>query len=182
MNADIDIRHVLPSIRVPTLILHNCHDRVVSPDATRYMADLIPGAKLVELNGIDHIPWGDNGDAILEEIEDFLTGVRHSSEYDRVLATVLFTDIASGGPLIGNVDIAASGISCFWQHREHPIAKTRFDTSAGSVAPRGNQRTCQENFIFSPPPVPIPSHANASDGSDSPSMKVQYAVGRIFSR
>lgn len=93
MNADIDIRHVLPSIRVPTLILHNKHDRVVSPDATRYMADLIPSAKLVELNGIDHIPWGDNGDAILEEIEEFLTGVRHSAEYDRVLATVLFTDI-----------------------------------------------------------------------------------------
>ncbi|TCG04344.1 adenylate/guanylate cyclase domain-containing protein [Paraburkholderia steynii] len=102
MNADIDIRHVLPSIRVPTLILHNSHDRVVSPGATRYMADLIPGAKLVELNGTDHIPWGDNSDAILEEIEEFLTGVRHSSEYDRVLATVLFTDI------VGSTDKAVS--------------------------------------------------------------------------
>jgi pimeloyl-ACP methyl ester carboxylesterase len=102
MNADIDIRHVLPSIRVPTLILHNSHDRVVSRDATRYMADLIPGAKLVELDGIDHIPWGDNSEAILEEIEEFLTGVRHSPEHDRVLATVLFTDI------VGSTDKAVS--------------------------------------------------------------------------
>jgi pimeloyl-ACP methyl ester carboxylesterase len=120
MNADIDIRHVLPSIRVPTLILHNSHDRVVSPDATRYMADLIPGAKLVELNGTDHIPWGDNSDAILEEIEEFLTGVRHSPEYDRVLATVLFTDI------VGSTDKAVSLGDRRWSdllERHHAVVR-----------------------------------------------------------
>jgi class 3 adenylate cyclase len=102
MNAEIDIRHVLPAIRVPTLILHNVHDRVIDIGATRHMAARIPGAKLVELPGTDHIPWGDNSDAILDEIEEFLTGVRHSPEYDRVLATVLITDI------VGSTDKAAS--------------------------------------------------------------------------
>jgi class 3 adenylate cyclase len=66
------------------------------------MAARIPGAKLVELNGTDHIPWGDNSEVIVGEIEEFLTGVRHSPEYDRVLATVLFTDI------VGSTDRAAS--------------------------------------------------------------------------
>jgi pimeloyl-ACP methyl ester carboxylesterase len=93
MNAEIDIRHLLPAIRVPTLILNGVHDRVIDIGATRYMAERIPGAKLVELNGTDHVPWGDNSEVILDEIEEFLTGVRHSPEYDRVLATVLFTDI-----------------------------------------------------------------------------------------
>ncbi|MGF6778597.1 adenylate/guanylate cyclase domain-containing protein [Paraburkholderia sp. GAS334] len=102
MNAEIDIRHVLPSIRVPTLILHGVRDGVVDPGTARYLASRIPGAKLVELNGADHIPWGDNGDAILDEVEDFLTGVRHSPEYDRVLATILFTDI------VGSTDKAVS--------------------------------------------------------------------------
>jgi class 3 adenylate cyclase len=88
---------------VPTLILHNVNDRVIDIGATRHMAARIPGAKLVELPGIDHIYiWGDNSDAILDEIEVVLTGVRHSPEYDRVLATVLFTDI------VGSTDKAAS--------------------------------------------------------------------------
>ena len=102
MNAEIDVRHVLPAIRVPTLILHSIHDRVSHIDATRYMAAQIPGAKLVELDGIDHIPWGDKSEVILDEVEEFLTGVRRNPEYDRVLATVLFTDI------VGSTDKAAS--------------------------------------------------------------------------
>jgi class 3 adenylate cyclase len=93
MNTHIDIREVLPTIRVPTLILHSVSDRVIDIGAARYMAERIPGAKLVELHGIDHIPWGDDSLAIQDEIEEFVTGVRHSAEYDRVLATVLFTDM-----------------------------------------------------------------------------------------
>jgi class 3 adenylate cyclase len=94
MNFQIDIRSVLPSIRIPTLILHPTGDRSLAVDNARYMAQYIPGAKFVELPGIDHLPWvGESVDAALEEIEEFLTGVRHPSEPDRVLATVLFTDI-----------------------------------------------------------------------------------------
>ena len=93
MVADIDIRDVLPTIRVPTLIVHNARDRTVPVEYSRYMAERIPGAKYVELDGADHVPFSGNTDAIVDEIEEFLTGMRHSAEIDRVLATVLFTDI-----------------------------------------------------------------------------------------
>ncbi len=93
MAAEIDIRHVLPAIRVPTLILHRTGDQAVSVMESRYMAERIPGAKYVELPGDDHFASAGDADAILDEIQEFLTGVRPAPEPDRVLATVLFTDI-----------------------------------------------------------------------------------------
>jgi len=93
MNGQIDVRNVLPAIRVPTLILHAVGDRAIDIGGSRYMAERISAAKLVELPGADHLPWLSDADAVLEEIEEFLTGVRPSLESDRVLATVLFTDI-----------------------------------------------------------------------------------------
>jgi pimeloyl-ACP methyl ester carboxylesterase len=102
MNAEMDIRHVLPAIRVPTLVLHSAGDGILPPGGSRYLADRIPGARFVELPGIDHVPWGEDADAILDEIEEFLTGVRHGPEPDRVLATVLFTDI------VGSTEKAAA--------------------------------------------------------------------------
>jgi class 3 adenylate cyclase len=95
MNAEMDIRHVLPAIRVPTLILHSVGDRLLDAGGSRFMAQQIPGARYVELSGGDHIPWGEDADAIVDEIEEFLTGVRHGPEPDRILATVLFTDIVA---------------------------------------------------------------------------------------
>jgi pimeloyl-ACP methyl ester carboxylesterase len=93
MNSEIDVRHVLPTIRVPTLLIHNVGDRCVDVRDSRYMAKQIPGAKYVELDGIDHLPWVGNPEAIFDEIEEFLTGVRTGPDPDRVLATVMFTDI-----------------------------------------------------------------------------------------
>jgi pimeloyl-ACP methyl ester carboxylesterase len=93
MNAEVDVRHVLPAVRVPTLILHSVGDRALDVRASRYMAEQVPGAKYVELPGGDHLPWLSDSDAILDEVEEFLTGVRHGPEPDRVLATVIFTDI-----------------------------------------------------------------------------------------
>jgi len=93
MNEEIDIRHILSTIRVPTLLLHSVRDAALPIEGSRYMAERIPGARLVELPGEDHLPWLTDSDAILGEIEEFLTGVRHAVEPDRVLATVLFTDI-----------------------------------------------------------------------------------------
>ena len=93
INAEIDVRQVLPAIRVPTLIVHNTGDRTTPVEFGRYMAERIPGAKYVELPGIDHLPYVGNADTILDEIEEFLTGVRRGPEPDRVLATVMFTDI-----------------------------------------------------------------------------------------
>jgi len=91
--SDLDIRHVLPTIRVPTLVLHRSGDAVVSVENGRYLAEHIPGAKFVELPGDDHFPFVGDQDALIDEIEEFLTGVRHRAEPDRVLATVLFVDI-----------------------------------------------------------------------------------------
>ena len=93
IGLESDVRHVLPSIHVPTLVLHRSGDPVVQVDGARYMAERIPGAKYVELPGSDHFPWTGDVDAILDEVEEFLTGARHGPEPDRVLATVLFTDI-----------------------------------------------------------------------------------------
>ncbi len=93
MNADIDVRHVLPSIRVPTLVIHREGDLCLKVEEGRFVASSIHGAKYVELPGVDHLPFVGDQDAILDEVEEFLTGVRHAPEYDRVLATVLFTRI-----------------------------------------------------------------------------------------
>src|SRR5262249_16423200 len=93
MNAEIDARHVLDAIRVPTLVIHRTGDRAVRIDHGRYIAERIPGGKYVELPGQDHVPIAGDLDRVLDEIEEFLTGVRHRADYDRVLATVLFTDV-----------------------------------------------------------------------------------------
>ena len=91
--AETDVRHVLPTIRVPTLILHRAEDAIVPVDNGRYMAEHIPNAKYVELPGIDHIPFLGDTEAVLDEIEEFVTGARRARERERVLATILFTDI-----------------------------------------------------------------------------------------
>jgi class 3 adenylate cyclase len=93
MFLDIDVRAVLPTIRVPTLVLHRRGDRVVNRRAGRELAAQIPTATYVELPGIDHLPWAGDAEAVLGEIEEFLTGTRSAPEPERVLATVMFTDI-----------------------------------------------------------------------------------------
>jgi pimeloyl-ACP methyl ester carboxylesterase/DNA-binding winged helix-turn-helix (wHTH) protein/class 3 adenylate cyclase len=94
MNAEIDVRNVLPSIRVPSLVMHRREDQCLRVEEGRFVAERIPGAKFVELPGNDHLPFVGDQDAILDEMEEFLTGVRHTPEPDTVLATVLFTRIA----------------------------------------------------------------------------------------
>jgi pimeloyl-ACP methyl ester carboxylesterase/class 3 adenylate cyclase len=90
---DLDIRAVLPAIQAPTLVLHRKGDRIVPVDQAHHLASAIPNAKLVELDGVDHIPFLGDQDAIVDEIAEFVTGVRPAPETDRVFATVLFTDI-----------------------------------------------------------------------------------------
>jgi len=95
MNQSTDARHVLPTIGVPTLVLHRTGDRAVNVEHGRYLARHIKGAKYVELPGIDHNPWVGDVNSIVGEIQAFLTGERREIEHelDRVLATILFTDI-----------------------------------------------------------------------------------------
>jgi hypothetical protein len=90
MNAEIDVRGVLPSVRVPTLVVHRSGDQTLKVEEGRYVASLIPRARYVELPGNDHLPFVGDQDAIIDEVEEFLKGVRHDDEPERVLATVLF--------------------------------------------------------------------------------------------
>jgi len=93
MLPETDARQTLPVIRVPTLVLHRRGDQIIRVDAARYLARHIRGARLVELEGADHFAWTGDADAVLDEVEEFLTGVRRHAAGDRVLATVMFTDI-----------------------------------------------------------------------------------------
>jgi pimeloyl-ACP methyl ester carboxylesterase len=103
MNAEIDVRHVLTTIRVPSLILHRAGDRTIQVEHGRFLAAHIPGAKYVELEGIDHIPFVGDADSVIAQIEEFLTGVRPMPEPDRVLSTVLFTDIVDSTRRISEI-------------------------------------------------------------------------------
>ena len=99
MNAEIDVRGVLPSIRVPALVIHRAGDECLKVEEGRYVASQIPGARFVELPGRDHLPFVGDQDAILDEVEEFLTGVRPEQRADRVLTTVLFVLFDEGaGP------------------------------------------------------------------------------------
>jgi len=93
-NFELDVRHILPSVRVPTLILHRVGDVLVPVACGRYLAERIPGAKYAEVPGTDHtVLDNETQDIIADLIEEFITGERHVHEPDRVLATVMFTDI-----------------------------------------------------------------------------------------
>jgi class 3 adenylate cyclase len=93
MFLDIDVRSALPTVSAPTLVIHRRGDRVVNWRAGEWLASQIKGAKYLELPGIDHLPWVGDSDKVLDEAEEFLTGVRRAGEPDRLLATVMFTDI-----------------------------------------------------------------------------------------
>ena len=93
MNSDIDIRHILPVIQVPTLVLHRTGDTRVNVAAGRYLAEHIPDAKYVEFPGINHAYFLGDTDSLASEIEEFLTGTRSAPDIERVLATLMFTDI-----------------------------------------------------------------------------------------
>ena len=93
LYKDLDVRHVLPVISAPTLILHRADDRAVPIELGRYVAECIPGARFVEVPGTDHLLYTQGADRVVDEVEEFITGTRSVRTPDRVLATVLFTDI-----------------------------------------------------------------------------------------
>ncbi|HEX9819953.1 MAG TPA: hypothetical protein VGD07_10100 [Methylomirabilota bacterium] len=93
MNRDIDARHVLAAVRVPTLVLHSVGDRVIDVGCGRYMAACIPHARYVELPSSDHLPWLSDADTIVEEIERFVAASERPVEPDRLLVTVILTEL-----------------------------------------------------------------------------------------
>jgi pimeloyl-ACP methyl ester carboxylesterase len=93
LGSALDVRHVAPSIHVPTLVMHSPEDSIVPFAQGRWLAEQIPGARFVELKGRDHVPWFDVADQVIVETREFLTGFREAAEPEQILATVLFTDI-----------------------------------------------------------------------------------------
>lgn len=130
MNIEIDIRAVLPAIGVPTLILHRAGDRLINVGNGRYMAKHIPKAKYVELEGPDHLPWFGDANAVLGEVQEFLTGVRPADEHERMLATVLFADIA------GSTEKAAAMGDARWRNcldSFHRLARQQLERLRGRL-------------------------------------------------
>ena len=128
MNTQIDVRDVLPSIQAPTLVLHRTDDLDANVAEGRWVAEHIPGAKFVELPGDAHTLWAGDTDALVDEIEEFLTGARRGPEPDRVLATVLFTDI------VGSTQQATKLGDRRWRElleRHHALVRKELDRFNG---------------------------------------------------
>src|SRR6202521_460609 len=111
MNAQIDVRHVLASIRVPTLVIHRTHDARVKLAGGRYLAQKIGGARFIEVPGRDHPIWTGDIDAVVDKIEEFLTGERPAPNHDRVLATLV---VARLGGAARSAAFAGDGL---WDER-----------------------------------------------------------------
>ena len=125
----LDVADLLPSVAVPTLIVHATGD-LIPIDGARLMRDRIPGARLLEVDGVDHAPWFTGPDAIVGEIEELLTGARHDPEPERVLATVLFTDI------VGSTEQAAELGDARWRtllERHDQVARARVAAAGGNA-------------------------------------------------
>jgi len=173
MNTYIDIRNVLPSIHVPTLVIHRRGDRYVVFGNGTYLAQHIPGAKLVELPGEDHFIGAGNPNEILDPIEEFLTGVRSTGDPDRVLATILFTDIVEStkkaaelgdsgwkGLLAKHNDIVRRELSRF---RGHEV-KTTGDGFVATFDGPGRAIQCAKAIVESLKVIGISVRAGAHTG------------------
>jgi class 3 adenylate cyclase/pimeloyl-ACP methyl ester carboxylesterase len=99
LTTEADLRHLLPRITAPTLVLHRCESLAPSADHGRYIAERIPGARFVALPGEDVVPFVGDLDELVDEIQEFVTGDRYQPGPDRVLATILFTDIVDSTAL-----------------------------------------------------------------------------------
>lgn len=128
-NCDTDIRGILPSLHIPTLVLHRTGDDLVDVRSPRYVAEHIADARFVDLPGSDHIPFWDHTEELASEIEAFITGVRRGPTIDRVLATVLFTDI------VGSTERQAALGDLGWKslvYEHHRIVRSALDRWRGT--------------------------------------------------
>jgi pimeloyl-ACP methyl ester carboxylesterase len=127
-NLDIDIRHLLPSIRTPTLILHASGDGLISPEAGKFLAGNIPGARFVEIRSTDHIPFFDGAEQCLAQIQEFVTGATPLPEFDSRVYTIMFTDIVGSTIARSRSATAAIRTCC---NRIIPKFEVNCDCTAG---------------------------------------------------
>jgi pimeloyl-ACP methyl ester carboxylesterase len=168
MTSQLDIRHVLPAIRVPTLVLHRAGE--VLTEESRYLGERIPGAKIVELPGRDHMPWLGDQDRVLDEIEEFLTGVRPHPAFDRVLATVLFTDI------VGSTELAADLGDRRWRdllERHNTLVRRELGRFRGSEL-----NTAGDGFLatFDGPARAIACAASIRDEARALGLQIRFGL------
>ena len=137
MNMDVDISPILPTIHVPTLVVHRTGDHACRIEEARYIAERVPGSALVELAGEEHVPWHGDADAVIREIETFTKRSWHEIAPDRVLATVVFTDI------VGSSARAAELGDASWRdvvERHHELVRGSFDPLSRQGGRHGGRR------------------------------------------
>jgi len=168
--GEFDVRRVLPSIRVPTLVAHRRDDTFINFEHALYFAEHIPDARLLELEGSDSLfSIGDN-DVFLGEVEEFLTGTRHEREPDRMLATVLFTDICK------STERAAEMGDARWRNlleRHDTLARLAFDRHRGSEVKRTG-----DGFLatFDGPARAIRCAASLAEGVQSLGIEIRSGL------
>jgi pimeloyl-ACP methyl ester carboxylesterase len=126
--SEIDVRRIACNLHVPTLVMHRANDQLIPAVAGRWLGNNIPGARFVELPGNDHAPWHGDVQLVVDEVEEFLTGSRGRAEVDRVLATVLFTDI------VGSTERAVDLGDRRWQEilrRHHSLVRDQLHRYRG---------------------------------------------------
>jgi class 3 adenylate cyclase len=170
MNTAIDIRAVLPTISVPTMVIHRTGDLDSNVEEGRWIAEQIPGAKFVELPGQDHLPWVGDQDSVLDEVERFLTGRLAPREPDRVLATILVTDI------VGSTERAAELGDRAWRNlldRHHSIVREQLSAFRGEEID-----TAGDGFLatFDGPGRAIRAAAAIRDGLRDAEIQVRCGV------
>jgi pimeloyl-ACP methyl ester carboxylesterase len=168
MSAQIDVREVLPAIRVPTLVMHRADEALA--EESRDVGERIPGAKVVELTGVDHMPWLGDQDAVLDEVEEFLTGARPHPALDRVLATVLFTDI------VGSTQLAADLGDRRWQElleRHNALVRRELDRFRGREV-----NTAGDGFLatFDGPARAIACACAIRDGARALGLQIRFGL------
>ena len=170
MESSVDVRPVLPVIRVPTLVLHRVEDPLVPLELGRQVAEAIPSARFVEVAGDDNMSFFGDSDSLLDEVEQFLTGERHHHEIDRVLATLLFTDI------VGSTKLAAE----LGDRRWHDLLESHFGQIRKDVDRFRGQavRTLGDGFLatFDGPARAIRCGSAISDASGELGVSTRIGI------
>ncbi|MGH9196827.1 MAG: adenylate/guanylate cyclase domain-containing protein, partial [Acidimicrobiia bacterium] len=167
---EIDVRAALPAISAPTLVLHRKGDRMVPVELGRYIADHIADAKFVELEGSDHFIWTDDSEAVVDEVEEFLTGARRAPEPTRKLATVLFTDI------VGSTELASSLGDLGWRdllERHDAMIRRALDRFSGREI-----KTTGDGFlaVFESPTAAIRAGEAINGGASGIGCEVRVGI------